>query len=147
MRIKIKDLEPEAYRTMSGFEHYMRSSTLDKKLLELVKIRASQINGCGYCLDLHTKDSLSLGEDQRRIFTLSAWRETELFTEAEQAALALVEEITLIANEGVSDTVYNQAAQYYDEHQMAQLIMATIAINAWNRFAITSKTIALKQPK
>src|SRR6185312_3425712 len=141
MRIKIKNLEPEAYKTMLGFEHYMQSSTLDKKLLELVKIRASQINGCGYCLDIHTKDSLSLGEDPRRVFTLSAWRETELFTDAEQAALALVEEVTLIANGGVSDEVFNKAAIHFEEHQLAQLIMAIIAINSWNRFAITSKTI------
>jgi AhpD family alkylhydroperoxidase len=112
---------------------------LDSKLIELVKIRGSQLNGCAYCLDLHTKDALKLGEDQRRLFVLSAWRETELFTEQERAALALTEAITKLSEtQEVPDDVYDEATSVLTEKQYQAVAWEAVMINIWNRLAATS---------
>jgi AhpD family alkylhydroperoxidase len=137
-RINIQQLQPQAYKAMYALEGFLAGSSVSKAHKHLIKIRASQINGCAYCLDMHTKDALADGETAKRIFLLNAWRESGLFTPAEQAILALTEEVTLIAGHGVSDEVYSRAAAFFDEVYLAQVIMAIVTINAWNRIAITT---------
>jgi AhpD family alkylhydroperoxidase len=129
-----------ALLTMHGeVEKAAAAAGLDPKLIELVKIRGSQLNGCAYCLDLHTKDSIKLGEDQRRLFVLSAWRQTELFTEQERAALALTEAITKLSEtQEVPDDVYEEATSVLTEEQYQAVAWAAIVINFWNRLAVTS---------
>jgi AhpD family alkylhydroperoxidase len=136
-RIKIHEVEPEAYKAMFGLESYVQKAGLDKKLHELIKIRASQINGCAFCLDMHTKDARKFGETEQRIYVLPAWRETTFFTAEEQAVLALTEEITNIKGH-VSDTTYNNAIAVLGPQKTAQVIVAAVTINAWNRVAITT---------
>lgn len=137
-RINISKTRPEAVKGLMVIGGYLAHSTLDKKLKELVKIRASQINGCAYCIDMHTQDARKLGETEKRIYLLNAWKETELYTEEERVALQMTEEMTLISNGGVSDATYDRAVEVFGEEQYAQLVMAIVAINAWNRIAITS---------
>ncbi len=139
-RMNLHAVAPEAYEAMIGLEKYLAQSGLDKKLYELIKTRASQINGCAYCLNMHTRDALKLGETAQRLFLLDAWRESELFTEKEKAVLALTEEVTLIADDAVSDDVYDAAASQLTDKEMAAAIMAIVAINGWNRMAITTRT-------
>jgi len=141
-RINIQKVEPAAYQAMFGLEKYLSTSKLDPILLELIKMRASQINGCAFCLNMHSADARKIGETEQRLYLLPAWRETELFTEKEQAVLALTEEVTLISNH-VSDQTYKQAASLFDEHELAQIIMAIVAINAWNRIAITTRLVVV----
>jgi len=140
-RIDIQKVEPGAYQAMYALEKYLASSSLNPTHKELIKLRASQINGCAFCINMHTAEMRKMGETEKRIYLLSTWRETTLFTEQEQAILALTEEVTLIANHHVSDETYNRAASFFDEHYIAQLIIAIVTINAWNRIAISSKTI------
>lgn len=142
-RINIQTTEPAAYQAMFGLEKYLSTSQVDPILLELIKMRASQINGCAFCLNMHAIDARKIGETEQRLYLLNAWRETTLFTKEEEAVLALTEEVTLISNH-VSDETYNRAASLFDEHQLAQIIMAIVTINAWNRIAITSKLIVGK---
>lgn len=137
-RIDLQAVEPNAYKPMMALEQYIQQSQIPKNQLELIKIRASQINGCAYCLDLHTKDAISLGESPQRIFLLNAWRETELYTAQERIVLAITEEITLIHDKGLSAATYAQASEVFNEQYIAQLIMAVICINAWNRIAIST---------
>jgi len=139
-RINIQKVEPAAYQAMFGLEKYLSTSKLDPILLELIKMRTSQINGCAFCLNMHSADARKRGETEQRLYVLPAWRETKLFTEKEQAVLALTEEVTLISNH-VSDATYNKAASLFDANELAQIIMAIVTINAWNRIAITSKTL------
>lgn len=142
-RIDLLSLEPNAYKAMFALESYLQSSTLNKSHKELIKIRASQINGCAFCLDMHTKDAIKLGETPQRIFLLNAWRETDLFSAEEKIILGLTEQITLINNGGVSDDLYTKAIATFGENYVAQIIMACVAINGWNRIAIsTNKEIA-----
>lgn len=136
-RININEIDPAAYKAMYALEGYIQKSGLDKKLYELIKIRASQINGCAYCLDMHTRDARKLGETEQRIYVLPAWRETNFFTEEEQAALALTEEVTNIQGH-VSTATYSRAIEALGANQTAQVIMAAVTINAWNRIAITT---------
>ncbi|KAA2243377.1 carboxymuconolactone decarboxylase family protein [Chitinophaga agrisoli] len=136
-RVVIREKEPKAYEIMFEFEKYLSKTNLAPSLKELIKIRVSQINGCAFCIDLHTKDARKMGETEQRIFALSAWRETPFFNETERAVLALAEEITFI-HKGVSDETYQQAARLMDEQTLSQAIMAIIAINAWNRIGITT---------
>jgi len=138
-RISIKDLEPAAYKAMLGLEQYIRSSPIPPLLLEMIKIRASQINGCAYCIDMHTREALKIGESQRRIFALSAWKESPLFTEEERIVLQLTEEVTLISNDGVSDDTYDKVIKAYGQNGAAQLIMQVIIINSWNRIAVSTR--------
>jgi AhpD family alkylhydroperoxidase len=139
-RLNIQEKEPQAYKAMYALEAYLAGSQLSKSHKELLKIRASQINGCAFCIDMHTKDALKQGETTQRIFLLNAWRETDLFTEEEKAVLALTEEVTLIHQQGLSDATYTKVQQFFDENYIAQLIMAVATINAWNRIAISSRT-------
>jgi AhpD family alkylhydroperoxidase len=138
-RIDINAIEPQAYKAMYALEGYLATSQLSKINKELIKIRASQINGCAFCLDMHTKDALKYGETTQRIFLLNAWRETNLFTEEEKVILAITEEITLIHNHGLSAETYKKAEQSFDKNTIAQIIMAVVAINAWNRIAISTQ--------
>ncbi|WP_206790553.1 carboxymuconolactone decarboxylase family protein [Amycolatopsis sp. MtRt-6] len=136
---------PELYQAMANLQAEVNkagaNAGLDPKLLELVKNRASQINGCAYCLDMHSRDALELGESPRRLFVLDGWRETDLFTEQEQAALALTEAMTkLSATQTVPDDVYEQAAKVFTEDQYRAVAWEIIAINSWNRMTITSHT-------
>lgn len=137
----IKAIEPNAYKAMSGMEQYIRSSKLPPLLREMIKIRASQINGCAYCIDMHTQEALKLGESQRRIFALSAWKESPLFTEEERAVLQLTEEVTLISKSALSDETYNKAIKFFGENEVAQIIMQVIIINSWNRWTISTNQI------
>ena len=115
-RININEIEPQAYKAMYALEGYLATSQLSKTHKELIKIRASQINGCAFCIDMHTKDALKYGETNQRIFLLNAWRETNLFTEEEKVILAITEEITLIHNHGLSDETYKKAEQFFDKN-------------------------------
>ena len=137
-RIKINQVEPAGYKAMMAMEQYVESTNLSNKHKDLIKIRASQINGCAFCLDMHTKEALDHGETLQRILTISVWHDTSFFDEQEKAILALTEEITLISNK-VSDETYNKAAALFDESYLAQIIMAIITINAWNRIGISTQ--------
>lgn len=137
-RIDIIATQPEAYKAMSALESYLKNSALSAIHKELIKIRASQINGCAFCINMHTADARKAGETEQRIYLLNAWRETDLFTEEEKAILALTEEVTLIQNH-VSDATYERAAALFDETYLSQIIMAIVTINAWNRLAITGR--------
>lgn len=124
---------------MLALEKYLATSGLDIILFELIKTRASQINGCAYCLNMHTRDAMKAGETAQRLFLLNAWRETTLFTEKEKAVLALTEAMTLITNNHVSDEVYNEAAKHCSEKELADIMMAIVVINGWNRMAIATE--------
>lgn len=126
---------------MLGLEQYITNSGIAPSLRELIKIRASQINGCAYCIDMHTQAALKLGETQRRIFALSAWKESPLFTEAERAVLQLTEEVTLISEDGISDETYNTVFDMFGDNVLAQIIMQILIINSWNRIAVSGKQV------
>jgi AhpD family alkylhydroperoxidase len=137
-RINIKKLQPKAYDIMLAFEDYMESTSLSALDKELIKVRASQINGCTYCIDMHTQDARKAGETEQRLYLLAAWRDTPFFTDEERAMLSLVEEVTKIAN-GVSDEVYLKALKILGEQKVSEVIMATIIINGWNRIGISTR--------
>jgi AhpD family alkylhydroperoxidase len=138
-RINILQAQPEAFKAMMGLEKYIASTVLDPIHKELIKIRASQINGCAYCIDMHTKDARKLGLTEQRIYLLNAWKETKtLYTEEERVILAMTEEITLIQNQ-LSDATYNKAIELFDENYVAVIMMMIITINAWNRIAISTE--------
>lgn len=139
-RINIDKAAPKAMEAMMGLEKYLASSGLDKTIYELIKTRASQINGCAYCINMHTRDAIKLGETTQRLFLLDAWRESGLFNEHEKAALALTESMTLIAGKEVPDEVYDRAAELFNEEELAAVIMTIVTINGWNRISITSRT-------
>ncbi|MBW4552205.1 MAG: carboxymuconolactone decarboxylase family protein [Aphanocapsa sp. GSE-SYN-MK-11-07L] len=132
---------PAAYRAMLQLEQYVQGSGLNLTLLELIKIRASQINGCAFCLDMHTKDARQRGETEQRIYALNGWRETPFFTPTERAALAFTEALTLIATDHVSDALYQEVSQYFSPEQIANLLIAIVTINAWNRIAIATRIV------
>jgi len=138
-RIDIQQLEPDAFKAMFALENYLHNSGLSRTQFYLIKIRASQINGCAFCINMHTTDALKQGETAQRIFLLNAWKETGLFTEEEKTILAITEEVTLISQNGLSDETYRQAEQLFDGNQIAQIIMAVVTINAWNRIVISTK--------
>lgn len=137
-RMNYRSANPQAFQAMIKLEGYVQECGLEKSLMELIKIRASQINGCAFCLDMHTKDARKLGETEQRIYLLSAWREAAFYTDAERAALALTEAVTTISVGGVSDELYEEVRKHFDEKQFVSLIMAINVINAWNRLAITT---------
>ncbi|SKB70610.1 carboxymuconolactone decarboxylase family protein [Daejeonella lutea] len=139
-RLSIAEIEPEAFKAMYALVNYLATTKVSKSHINLLKIRASQINGCAYCLDMHTKEALKNGESNQRIFLLNAWKETSLFTDEEKVVLAITEEVTLINKHGLSDKTYQQAIELFDENYIAQLIMAIVTINAWNRISISSQT-------
>ena len=140
-RITIPKLEPAAYEAMSKLEQYTKSSSLPALLREMIKIRASQINSCAYCIDMHTIDAMKMGEKPRRIFALSAWKESPLFTEKEKVVLQLTEEVTLIGQKGVADETYNNVLKFFSENELAQMIMQIIVINGWNRMTISTNQV------
>lgn len=136
-RMDILKTEPASYKAMAALEKYSMSTPLDKIHRELIKIRASQINGCTYCINMHTIDARKLGETEQRIYLLAYWRESDLYTVEEKAILALTEEVTLISQKGVSDETYQKAVSIFGEVYTGQLIMAIITINAWNRIGVS----------
>ena len=140
-RLEYGKVAPGAMQAMYALVNYGKQSGLEPTLLELVKIRASQLNSCAFCLDMHTKDARAMGETEQRIYALSAWRETPFYTERERAALALTEAVTLIANGPVSDEVYEEACQHFTEVELVNLVMSIVTINGWNRLSVTFRTV------
>lgn len=139
-RIDISKLEPTAYKALLGLESYLATTSISKTNKELIKIRASQINGCAFCINMHTTDARKNGETEQRIYLLNAWKEVaNIYTEEERILLALTEEVTLISQAGVSEETYNKAKATFGENQLAQIIMAIITINSWNRLAIATQ--------
>ncbi len=136
-RIVIPKVEPEAYKALAVLSNYVEHSNLTKTHKELIKISASQINGCAYCIDMHTKDARKAGETEQRIYALNAWRETPFFTDEERTILALTEEVTLIQNQ-VSEETNKVAADFLDEHNIVKEIKTYINISAWNRVGIAT---------
>jgi AhpD family alkylhydroperoxidase len=136
-RIDYSKASPEVLKAMLGLEKYIRSSGLEQSLLALVKMRASQINGCAYCLDMHSKDARAAGETEQRLYALNAWREAPFYTDRERAALAWTEAVTRIADTHAPDEDFEQARQEFDEKELVDLTLAIVAINGWNRFAIS----------
>jgi AhpD family alkylhydroperoxidase len=135
-RLDYAKASPDGYKAMAQMEAFVRHSGLDAKLLELVKIRTSQLNGCAFCLDMHTKDARAKGETEQRIYLLNAWREAPFFTDKERAALAWTEAITNIQQGHAPDEVYEALSQQFTEQERVNLTLAITAINAWNRIAI-----------
>lgn len=136
-RILIPEVAPQAYQALMNLEKYISTTSLTSTHKELIKIRASQINGCAFCINMHTADARKQGETEQRIYLTSAWREADVYTEEEKAILALTEAVTLIGNH-VSDEVYQNAANLFEEKYLAEIILAIITINSWNRLAITT---------
>jgi AhpD family alkylhydroperoxidase len=139
-RFDYAKVAPGAYRAMAGLEHYLHESGLEENLLHLIKLRASQINGCAYCLDMHWKDLKSIGETDQRLYELNAWEEGPFYSDRERAALAWTEAVTRVADSHVPDEIYERVRQHFSEKEMADLTLAVAAINAWNRLAISART-------
>jgi AhpD family alkylhydroperoxidase len=135
-RLNAAHAAPGAYRAMMQLQQYVDGTGLDHKLLELVKMRASQINGCAYCLDMHSKDARALGETEQRLYALNAWRETPFFSDRERAALEWAEAVTLVHDGHVPDAVFEAVRPHFSETELVDLTMALVAINGWNRLSI-----------
>ena len=135
-RIDYKTAAPGALKAMLGLETYVRNSGLEHSLLELVKTRVSQINGCAHCLDMHTKDARAAGETEQRLYVLPAWREAPFYSERERTALAWAEAVTQISASAVEDKLYDEVRRHFDEKALVDLTLAIIAINGWNRLAV-----------
>jgi AhpD family alkylhydroperoxidase len=140
-RLDYPKISPDAYKAMAALETCIKQSGLESPLLELVKTRASQINHCAYCLDMHTKDARAHGETEQRLYTLSAWRETPFFTERERAALAWTEALTRVAETQVPEDVYEVARKQFTEKELVDLTLAVVAINGWNRLSVAFRTV------
>src|SRR5215472_5552406 len=140
-RISYAKASPGASRAMYALETYVRQCGLEESLLELVKTRASQINGCAYCLDMHTKDARAHGESEQRLYALPAWRETPFYSERERAALAWTEAVTLVAEGHVPDAVFEEVRQHFTENELVDLTLAIVTINGWNRLAISFRAV------
>ncbi len=140
-RIDHRRLSPGAMKAMLGLEEYIHNCGLPEKLLHLVKFRCSQINGCAYCLDMHSKDLRAVGETEQRLYVLDAWREAPFYSERERAALAWAEAVTLVSKEHVPDDVYEQARGQFTEEELVNLTLAVVAINGWNRFSIAFRSV------
>ena len=132
---------PGLYKAMAGLEQYLATTSLEKNLLHLIKLRASQVNGCAYCIDMHSKDLRAAGESEQRLYGLDAWRECPYYSDRERAALEWTEAVTLVANGHVPDAVYDRVRSQFDDRQLADLTFAVAAINAWNRLSIASRTV------
>lgn len=131
---------PGGYKAMSGLEQYLHECGLEEGLLHLIKLRASQINGCAYCLDMHSKDLRAIGEEEQRLYTLDAWRECPWYTDRERAALAWTEALTLVTQGHVPDAVYEEVKKQFNEKELSDLSLAITTINAWNRLSIAART-------
>jgi AhpD family alkylhydroperoxidase len=140
-RLDAQKVSPAAYQAMLGLERFVKQSKLEPALLQLVKMRASQVNGCAYCLDMHSKDARAEGESEQRLYALSAWKETPFFTDRERSALALTEAITLIGEGHVPDALYEQVNEGFSNEELVNLTLAIITINGWNRLAITFRFV------
>lgn len=141
-RLNPSTVAPEAYRALAALEMYIgKSSGLEPSLRELVKVRASQINGCAFCIDMHTKDARARGESEQRLYELNAWREAPFYTEREQAALAWTEAVTTVTDGHVSDEVYESVRSQFSESEIVNLTLAVITINGWNRMAIAFRAV------
>jgi len=132
---------PGAYKAMLGLEQYLHECGLEEPLIHLIKLRASQLNGCAYCLDMHWKDLRAIGENEQRLYSLDAWRECPYYTDRERAALEWTEAVTLITNGHVPDAVYEKVKVFFNDKELADLTLAVATINAWNRLAIAARTV------
>jgi AhpD family alkylhydroperoxidase len=141
-RIDAHETAPEAYEALLTLERYLHQCGLESSLIELVKLRASQINGCAYCIDMHTKDARAAGETEQRLFLLDPWRESPFYSPRERAALAWTEAVTRISETHVPDETYREARQHYSEKELVDLNWVVVAINAWNRLAIPFRSPA-----
>jgi AhpD family alkylhydroperoxidase len=137
---------PEGMKAMYELDRYSQNCGLEPSLLDLIKLRASQINGCAYCVDMHSKDARSGGETEQRLYNLSVWRETPYYTDRERVALAFTEAVTLIAEKRVPDEVYEQVQQQFSDEELVKLVLAIVTINAWNRFTIFGDVPGSYQP-
>ena len=135
-RIDPRKAAPDVYRAMIALETAVKATGLESNLLDLVKLRVSQINGCAFCIDMHSKDLRAEGESEERLYLLDAWRETDFYSDRERAALAWAEAVTLISHSHVPDDVYEQARQQFTDDELAKLTLAVVSINGWNRFGI-----------
>ena len=143
-----RQASPEAVRAQATLERFVRGCGLEHSLLHLVKIRASQVNGCGYCIDMHTREARAAGETEQRIYLLNAWREAPFYTPRERAALAWTEVVTAISEGGPNDALHEEMRQHFTDEELVNLTMAVITINAWNRLSISFKTpVGSYQPK
>ena len=145
-KINYSKILPEGMRVMNTLDHYSQNCGLEPELLDLIKLRASQVNGCAYCVDMHSKDARSGGETEQRLYSLSVWRETPFYTDRERAALAFTEAVTLIAERRMQDEVYEQARQQFSDEELVKLMLAIVTINAWNRFTIFGNVPGSYQP-
>ena len=139
-RVDFKQVIPQDLKLMLQFEPYLRQCGLETRLLNLACMRASQINGCAYCLDMHWKDLRAIGENEQRLYSLDAWRECPWYTDRERAALAWTEALTLVTNGHVSDAVYEEVRPHFTDKELVDLTLAVTTINAWNRISIASRT-------
>ncbi|UOQ49803.1 carboxymuconolactone decarboxylase family protein [Gracilibacillus caseinilyticus] len=140
-RFNFMQTNQEVVKLMRQLEEYKKTTGIDMKLIELIKIRASQINGCAFCLDMHTKDARAMGETEQRIYCLHAWRESPFYLESERIALELTEAVTAISENGVPDELYRRVRHHFDEKQFIDLVTIIITINGWNRLAISSNLL------
>ena len=140
-RINIASVSPGALKAMLGLASYLRQCGLDMKLLDLINLRVSQINGCAYCLDMHWKDLRAAGESEQRLYSLDAWRESPFYTDRERAALEWTEALTLISKDRVPDEVYEKVRQHFNEKELSDLTLAVVGINGWNRLNISARTV------
>src|SRR3954466_12010289 len=146
-RLNPQELAPEGLKPLFALEAYLHRTNLEKPLFLLIKLRASQINGCAYCLDMHSKDARAAGETEQRLYCLSAWRECPFYTDRERAAMEWTEAVTLIADTHVPDDVFDRVRAHFNDKELAALNFAVIAINAWNRIAITFRApVGTHQP-
>lgn len=140
-RIDPKRVSPKAINALLGLEGYLRESGMDERLLDLVRMRVSQMNGCAYCLDMHAKELRAAGESEQRLYTLDAWEETPFFNDKERAALAWAEAVTQLSHGHVPDAVFEEARKHFNEQELVDLTLAIVAINGWNRINIALRTV------
>jgi AhpD family alkylhydroperoxidase len=145
-RLNAYQADPNAMKAMMGLENYVQHSGLESSLIDLVKTRASQINGCAYCIHMHTREARGRGESEERLYLLDAWRESPLYTERERAALAWTEAVTLVSQTHVPDAVYEEARKQFGEDELVKLTLLVATINAWNRIAISFRSVHPVKP-
>ena len=141
-RLDVNAISPAAYRAMFGLEKFIRESSIEPKLLHMLKLRASQINGCAYCLDMHWKDARAAGETEQRLYGLDAWREAPYYSDRERSALEFIESLTEITKGHVPDELYERSRKQFSEKELVELAMIAVAINGWNRLAIAFRADA-----
>jgi AhpD family alkylhydroperoxidase len=141
-RLDFTRISPKALQAMYGLQAYVNSSGLERRLLELVKMRASQLNGCAYCLDMHSKDARAAGETEQRLYLLDAWREVSLYSERERGALEWTEALTHVSDGHVPDAVYASVREHFSEAELVDLALAIVAVNGWNRLSIAFRAVA-----